>query len=62
VWVRLEKPTFDLVGVVLASLGLTAVCVGVALLLGAAWGGYLILHGRARPRYEPSISLHLEAR
>jgi hypothetical protein len=63
-WVRVEKPVFDLAGVLYSSLGLTGLCVGIALLLGVAWGIGIILHRR---RQEPiscaDHSLHLlEAR
>jgi hypothetical protein len=63
-WVKFEKPTFDLVGVVLGSLGLAGLCALVALTLGIAWGLAIIL---IRRRQEPisciDHSLHLlEAR
>jgi hypothetical protein len=57
IWVRIERPTFDLVGVVLSSLGITGICVGVALSLGALFGSYLILSGRRR---EPPLAIGLE--
>lgn len=57
IWIRVERPTFDLVGVVLSSLGITGICVGVALTLGTLFGSYLILRGRRR---EPLLAVHLE--
>jgi positive regulator of sigma E activity len=41
-WIRVEKPVFDLAGVILSSLGLTGVCVAVAVVLGCLWGAVLI--------------------
>jgi hypothetical protein len=60
IWVRIERPTFDLVGVLLSSLGITGICVGVALALGAAWGGYLILRERRRPHVPLTVDLDLQ--
>jgi hypothetical protein len=57
IWIRIERPTFDLVGVVLASFGVTGICAAVALCLGTLFGAYLILSGKRR---EPPLVLHLE--
>jgi hypothetical protein len=46
VWIKVEKATFDLVGVILSSLGLTGILVLVALLLGTAIGLSLIIRRR----------------
>jgi hypothetical protein len=51
IWVPVQKPTFDLVGVVLSSLGLAGICAAVALVLGTALGVYFIL--RARRQADP---------
>jgi hypothetical protein len=48
-WIKVQKPTFDLVGVILSSLGIAAICVGVALALGTALGLGFILHRRRFP-------------
>jgi hypothetical protein len=63
-WVKIEKPVFDLVGVVLSSLGIAAVCIGVALGLGIAYGVAIILRRRKQaPVSWADNSLHLlEAR
>lgn len=61
IWIRLEKPTFDLVGVLVSSFGITGVCVAVALGLGACCGALLIRRSRARRPYEPEFSLGLRA-
>jgi hypothetical protein len=63
-WVKVEKPTFDLVGVVLSSLGLAGLCALIALVLGVAWGLATILRRRHRaPLSWADHSLHLlEAR
>ena len=62
-WIKVEKPTFDLVGVVLGSFRLAGVLLVVALALGVAIGLGLI---RARRRPASStpldrVSLHLDA-
>jgi hypothetical protein len=45
-WIRVEKPRFDLVGVVLSSLGMAGICAAIALGLGALLGMVLILRSR----------------
>ena len=60
IWIRLEKPTFDLIGVILSSFGITGICVGVALVLGACWGLVLIRRGRRRVAFEPELELRLD--
>lgn len=60
-WIRVEKPTFDLIGVVLASFGITALCVGVALAFGVCWGIVLIRRSRERVPFEPELALGLNA-
>ncbi len=60
-WIKVEKPTFDLVGVVLGSFRLAGILLLVALVLGIVLGAALI---RARrrplaPRFD-DLSLHLD--
>ena len=50
-WVHVQRPTFDLVGVVLSSFGIAGICAAVALALGIALGVFLIL--RARRQADP---------
>ena len=51
---------FDLVGVILSSLGLTAICAGVALVLGTALGyGFILQRRRTPPDLQGCLSLHL---
>jgi hypothetical protein len=59
-WIKVDRPTFDLVGVVLTSLGLAGICAGVALTFGAVVGISLIVRGR-RALGAPAkrVSLHL---
>jgi len=62
-WIRVEKPAFDLVGVILSSLKLTGIVVVIALALGIGLGLSLIIRRRNRPPrsvLEP-VSLHLDA-
>ena len=46
IWIKVTKPTFDLVGVLLSSLGLTTILVGVAVILGVVFGLSLIIRRR----------------
>ena len=46
VWIKVAKPTFDLVGVLMSSLGLTTILVGVAVFLGIVFGLSLIIRRR----------------
>ena len=46
VWIKVAKPTFDLVGVLMSSLGLTTVLVGVAVVMGTVFGLSLIIRRR----------------
>lgn len=60
-WIKVEKPSFDLVGVVLGSFKLAGVLLAVALVLGCVFGAWLIL-SRRRPAPAPldQVSLHLD--
>jgi hypothetical protein len=62
-WIKVEKPTFDLVGVVLGSFHLAGVLLAVALVLGVIFGTGLIIR-RRRPVTTPldAVSLHLDTR
>jgi hypothetical protein len=59
-WIKVEKPTFDLVGVVLGSFRLAGVLLVVALVLGIVIGAALI-RSRRRTHGPPldEVSLHL---
>ena len=48
-WIKVQKPVFDLVSVVLSSFALAGVCVLAALALGAVLGLGFILRNRRRP-------------
>ena len=52
-WIKVEKPVFDLVGVVLYSLGLAGICALVALALGSVLGFALIARTRKLERQPP---------
>jgi hypothetical protein len=60
-WIKIEKPTFDLVGVVLGSFRLAGVLLLLALALGVVFGAALI-RSRRRPLPTPldAVSLHLD--
>ena len=60
-WIKVEKPTFDLVGVVLGSFKLAGALLVIALLLGIL-GGILFVLRRRRLISAPleDLSLHLD--
>ncbi len=62
-WIKVEKPTFDLVGVVLGSFHLAGVLLLAAFTLGVVIGGGLILARRRPAASTPldQVSLHLDA-
>ena len=62
VWIKVAKPTFDLVGVLMSSLGLTTVLVGVAVVMGTVFGLSLIIRRRrqALGHIFDAISLDLD--
>jgi hypothetical protein len=62
-WIKVEKPTFDLVGVVLGSFRLAGFLLLVALALGAFFGLALVRARRRRPATPlDAVSLHLDPR
>lgn len=63
-WIKVDKPTLDLVGLVLSSLKLTGLLLLVALGLGVLLGLSLILRRRAHPPRSAleALSLHRDAR
>jgi hypothetical protein len=59
-WIKVERPVFDLVGVVLSSFGLAGICAGVALSLGTALGvGFIVRDRRAPADLRDPLSLQL---
>ena len=59
-WIKVQKPVFDLVGVVLNSLGLAFLCAVVSLVLGLALGAFLVARRRRQSRsWSEEISLRL---
>lgn len=58
-WVRVEKPVFDLAGILVSSLGITGICIAVAVSLGAAWGAWLVRRSARRPVPGPDADLTL---
>jgi len=60
-WVKVEKPVFDLVGVVLGSLGLAGALAACALVLGVVFGCLLIRrHRRLTGAPTDLVTLHLD--
>lgn len=62
-WIKVEKPTFDLVGVVLGSFKLAGILLVAALLLGVAFGVLFVLRRRRLGPTKPldDLSLHLDS-
>ncbi len=60
-WVKVEKPAFDLAGVLINSLGLAAMLAAVACLCGGLLGGILIVRTLRRRRLgeDAPLALHL---
>ncbi len=62
-WIKVEKPSFDLVGVVLGSFRLAGILLLAAFVLGIVFGAALILsRRRANQRPLDQVSLHLHTR
>jgi len=60
-WVSVEKPTFDLVGIVLGSFHLAGVLLVVALCFGLLSGLLLIRSRRRTDTPSFDVSLHLDS-
>ena len=59
-WIKVDRPVFDLVGVVLSSFGLAGICAAVALGLGTALGvTFIVRDRRTPPDLRDPLSLHL---
>jgi hypothetical protein len=62
-WIKVEKPVFDLVGVVLGSFHLAGVLLVLAFALGVVFGAALIVSRRRPASTTPldQVSLHLKS-
>lgn len=58
-WVKVERPVFDLPGVILSSLGIAGLCALVSIVLGSCFGAILIRRAAARRRLEADPDLTL---
>lgn len=64
-WVKVEKPSLDLVGILLSSLGVTVTLILLALAVGGLIGLLRVRHARSLPVVPSSldrVSLHLDSR
>jgi ABC-type spermidine/putrescine transport system permease subunit II len=61
-WIKVDKPSFDLVGVVLSSFRLAGILLVLALALGLLLGGALLRSRRRTATPLDSVSLHLDTR
>jgi len=61
-WIKVDKPSFDLVGVVLGSFRLAGILLVLALALGLLLGGALLRSRRRGATPIDSVSLHLDTR
>ncbi len=59
-WIKVEKPVFDLVGVVLSSFKIAGLAAGIALALGILLGILLILRQRSGRGFVRPPSIRLE--
>jgi hypothetical protein len=61
-WIKVEKPTFDLVGLVLGSFKLAGALLVAALAIGVLMGVVLVFVQRRRTPAPPldDVSLHLD--
>jgi hypothetical protein len=58
-WVKVERPVFDLVGVLVSSLSLAGILAGLALFLGSLAGLVIIRHRRRREGEAGLLALRL---
>ena len=61
IWVKVERPTFDLVGVVLGSLGLAGILAVAAAILGSSSVSSSSAGPRPQAHVTDPVSLHLDA-
>ncbi len=61
-WVRVERESFDLAGILISSFQIAGICIGVSLFFGGLWGAYLILRRRRESAWQPAGHLGLETR
>jgi hypothetical protein len=63
-WIRVDPPRFDLLGLIVASLGITGILAGVALVFGLGFGVWLIRSRRrsAASGLPPALGLDSAAR
>jgi hypothetical protein len=61
-WVRVERPTFDLIGVILSTFQLTGILLVAALVLGTVIGASLVYARRRAATPLDLVSLRIDGR
>jgi ABC-type spermidine/putrescine transport system permease subunit II len=61
-WIKVERPVFDLAGVLVSSLSLTVILAGIALFFGVLAGLAIIRYRRRHPEEGGLLQLHIASR
>lgn len=61
-WIKVDKPVFDLFGVIVSSLTFIAMLVGFSLVLGGVFGVLRIRRFRRTPPSTADLHLQLQSR
>ena len=61
-WIKVDKPVFDLFGVIVSSFTFIGILVGLSLLLGGLFGVMRIRRFRRTPPVTTDLHLQLETR
>ena len=59
-WVRLERESFDLAGILISTFQIAAIGIALSLLLGGLWGALLIARRRREGDWHPTGHLDLD--
>lgn len=59
-WVRLERDTFDLAGILISTLQMAVIGIALSLFLGGIWGALVIARRRREGDWHPTGHLGLD--